>query len=136
LLFQVKRLYEKVPTSPREEPRLAADEALASQFNSLLVAPPRPDDGARRRAVAYYARELNVSVRTLDEALKQATGRTAHALVHEHLLRTAKALLVQNRLSIKEIAYQLEFNEPAHFTNFFKKHTQQTPFQFRQREQQ
>jgi AraC family transcriptional activator of pobA len=75
-------------------------------------------------------------VRTLDEALKQATGRTAHALVHEHLLRMAQALLVQTSLSIKEIAYQLEFNEPAHFTNFFKKYTQQTPLQFRQREQQ
>jgi AraC family transcriptional activator of pobA len=136
LLFQVRRLYEKAPASPREEPRLAADEALASQFNILLAAPLRPHDGAPRRTVAHYARELSVSVRTLDEALKQATGRTAHALVHEHLLRMAQALLVQTSLSIKEIAYQLEFNEPAHFTNFFKKYTQQTPLQFRQREQQ
>jgi AraC family transcriptional activator of pobA len=120
LLFQVRRLYEKATAGPREEPRLAVDEALASQFNVLLASPPRPDDGApRRRTVAHYAQELNVSVRTLDEALKQATGRTAHALVHEHLLRTAQALLVQTSLSIKEIAYQLEFNEPAHFTNFF-----------------
>jgi AraC family transcriptional activator of pobA len=136
LLFQVRRLYEKVPTSPHQEPRLATDEALASQFNVLLATPPRPDEGVpRRRTVAHYAHGLNVSVRTLDEALKQATGRTAHALVHEHLLRTAQALLVQTSLSIKEIAYQLEFNEPAHFTNFFKKYTQQTPLQFRQREQ-
>jgi hypothetical protein len=37
LLFQVQRLYEKAAAGPREEPRLAADEALASSTSKCLA---------------------------------------------------------------------------------------------------
>ncbi|MEJ7665538.1 MAG: helix-turn-helix domain-containing protein [Hymenobacter sp.] len=72
------------------------------------------------RNLAYYADKLAIHPNHLNAAVKRATGKTAHELLHEHLLAIAKMLLSQTRLSAKEIAYQLAFKEPAHFANFFK----------------
>ncbi len=36
------------------------------------------------------------------------------------MIHDAKSLLKQTNLSIKEISYRLDFNEPAHFVNFFQ----------------
>jgi AraC family transcriptional activator of pobA len=137
LLFQVRRLYDKAAASSDEPAKPAAgsaDEALVGRFRALLERTLHHEGAPRHRTAAHYARELGVPMRALDEAIRRVTGRTAHALLHDHLLLTAKALLVQTSLSIKEIAYQLDFNEPAHFTNFFKKYTRQTPAQFRKQE--
>ena len=38
-----------------------------------------------------------------------------------------KRLLIYQNLTVKEVAYQLGFNDPFYFSNFFKKHTHQSP---------
>lgn len=134
LLFQVRRLYEKYAADGEpvgEQAAGAADEAVVNHLKALLGRTLNHEGIPRRRTVADYADELGVSLRAFEEAIKRVTGRTAHALIQEHLLHSAQSLLLQTSLSIKEIAYQLDFNEPAHFTNFFKRYTQQSPAQFR-----
>ena len=43
----------------------------------------------------------------------------------------AKMLLGRTTWSVAQIADALGFTEPAHFSNFFRKHTDQSPMQFR-----
>ncbi len=133
-LLQIRRIYEsqnKSSQSPSDS-GILNDLAIATRFRLLLDAFFKEvDDTAAKRTIAYYAEKLAMHPNYLNAALKRATGKTAHELLHEHLIAMAKNLLSQTSLTVKEIAYQLSFNDPAHFTNFFKRYTSTTPIQFR-----
>ncbi len=51
--------------------------------------------------------------------------------ISEKTIAEAQALLAQTSKPIKEVAYQLGFQEPTHFSRFFKKQTGLTPSAFR-----
>jgi len=48
-------------------------------------------------------------------------------------LLEAKRLLVHTNLSIKEIGGELGFEDPAYFVRYFKKNTETTPVEFREK---
>jgi len=82
--------------------------------------------------VADYAPLLNKTAGYLNEVVKQQSGKTAIEHIHERILLEAKRKLLHTEFSIKEIAYDLGFEDVAYFTRFFKRLTQQTPAAFRQ----
>jgi AraC family transcriptional regulator, transcriptional activator of pobA len=45
-------------------------------------------------------------------------------------------LLRETTLTVSEIAYQLSFDDAAHFGRFFKQHTGSTPASFRKKTEQ
>ena len=109
-----------------------ADVLLISRFQSLLeVAFSEEYAEPEIRHPAFYAEKLNVHPNHLNAVVKRITGNTATQQIHNQTLIHAKSLLRQTELSIKEIAYRLQFSEPTHFNAFFKKFTNQTPQQFR-----
>ncbi len=63
----------------------------------------------------------------LNEHSKIHTGKTAQNVIHSLIISEAKRLLQYEKLSIKEIAFALGFNDPYYFSNFFKKHTDLSP---------
>src|SRR5262249_36175464 len=83
------------------------------------------------RKVSEYAHMLHVSPDHLNRAIKINSDKTAHELIDEMLMMEAKAQLLHSKLSVSEIAYQLEFADPSHFNKFFKKLSGVTPLQFR-----
>ena len=83
------------------------------------------------RSAGDYADQLAVHVNHLNRAIKETTGRTTTDLIAERIVTEAKSLLRYTRWNIAEIGYALGFEESAHFNNFFKKQTQQTPTAFR-----
>jgi AraC-like DNA-binding protein len=83
------------------------------------------------RSASDYADRLNVHVNHLNRAIKLSTGRTTTNHILERLLSEAKALLRHTDWNISEISYCLGFEEPAHFSHFFKKQTSMTPGAFR-----
>lgn len=84
-----------------------------------------------RRDAQFYADELGVSYKHLNEVCKGATGLTAKEFIVKHLILEIKRLLVSSTDSIKELAYKLNFEEPTNFVKFFKKHAGESPAQFR-----
>jgi AraC family transcriptional regulator, transcriptional activator of pobA len=74
---------------------------------------------------------LTVHPNHLNAVVKRITGKTASQIIQEQLIVQAKSLLLTTELSIKEVAYQMGFDEPTHFNAFFKKMTQHTPAVFR-----
>lgn len=82
---------------------------------------------------AQYASAMHVSADHLNEVVKQHTGHTLSAHINERRILEAKRLLLHASESIKEIAWQLQFNEVSYFNRFFKQHTGTTPAAFRER---
>lgn len=79
------------------------------------------------RKVADYADLLHCSPEKLNTVSKKSLGKNALELIHEELLLEIRRLLLLNELSIKEIAYYLNFEEPANFNAFVKSKTGLTP---------
>lgn len=79
-----------------------------------------------------FARQMNIHVNHLNKALKETTGKTTTKLINERLLQEAKILLKSTHWSIAEIGWSLGFEEPNHFSSFFKSLAKITPNKFRQ----
>jgi AraC-like DNA-binding protein len=133
LLLITKRHFLQIKTDDENsQQNRTADVLLISRFQSLLEV-AFTDEYAEYeiRHPAFYAEKLNVHPNHLNAVVKRITGNTAIQLVQNQILIHAKSLLLQTDLSIKEIAYRLQFSEPTHFNAFFKKFTHRTPQQFR-----
>ena len=83
--------------------------------------------------VQDYAAWQQLHPSYFNTVIKSKTGKSANNWITEKTLSEAKALLIHSQYSIKEIAYQLKFHEPTHFSKFFKRHTQLTPNTYRQK---
>lgn len=79
----------------------------------------------------YYAEKLNVTRRTLDQAVQAIYGCTTKRFIIAKALEKAKKLLRGTEIPIKNISYDLGFSEESNFSTFFKKHTGTSPREFR-----
>ena len=81
---------------------------------------------------ADFAGILSVHVNHLNRVLKETTGKTTGEIIGSRIFQEAKLLLTQTQWNISEIAFSLGFEEVAHFSNFFKKHRQQSTQNYRE----
>ena len=77
------------------------------------------------------ALELNISYSGFRRAFREFTGTSPLKYIIELKLNEAKRLLSTTFLSVKEIAYKLNFDNPDYFPVFFKKRTGLTPIEYR-----
>jgi len=77
-----------------------------------------------------FADKLNVSQKKLNTVTKNFTGKTACQLVEEKLVSEA-ILLFRTKISIKEIAFQLGYEDQYYFSRIFKRFTGHSPKHFR-----
>src|SRR5690606_24536184 len=85
------------------------------------------------KQVGFYADKLYISSKRLNQILKEKTGKSISALLHERTIMEAKHELFVSERSIKEIALELGFEDQSYFTRFFKRMTGQTPEAFYQK---
>ncbi len=78
-----------------------------------------------------YARMMNISYKHLNEICKSVTGISAKAFIDNFIILEIKRRIAISGDSVKELTYQLGFDEPTNFVKFFKKHTLLSPVQFR-----
>jgi AraC family transcriptional activator of pobA len=88
-------------------------------------------DFRANRPVVGYASELGSSQATLTRACREVTGRSPGALVNERRLLEAKRSLSLTTASIKQIADDLGYEDPAYFARTFRRHTGTTASEFR-----
>ncbi len=82
-------------------------------------------------SVAGYAGLLNITPPHLTRICRQVTGKSASELIQGRLVLEAKRSLVYSRMPISELAYSLGYDDPAHFSKFFLRHTGLSPRHFR-----
>lgn len=86
-----------------------------------------------KRKVSDYADLLFKSPKTLSNLFALYNQKSPQQIILERLALEAKRLLRFTNKQNQEIAYELGFNDPAHFSRFFKKMTDHSPTQYREK---
>jgi AraC family transcriptional regulator, transcriptional activator of pobA len=94
-------------------------DLLAAQFKTL-------------KSVSGYASQMNVSEKRLTAATTKTMDKSPKTIIDERVMLEAKRLLIHTNLSIKEVGYDLGFEQPTNFIKYFRKHTEKTPIEFRE----
>ena len=81
--------------------------------------------------VKWCASQLCLSPNYFGDLIKKETGKTAKEHIQNKVIDIAKERLFLPGKSISQIAYELGFHYPQHFTRLFKSVTGKTPNQFR-----
>jgi AraC family transcriptional activator of pobA len=81
--------------------------------------------------VGEYAAQLGISSRKLTSLCKRCSGKGAKDLINSQLIAEAKRFLQFSANPVKEIAFQLKFATPEHFSHFFKKNANVSPQDYR-----
>nr|WP_276598385.1 AraC family transcriptional regulator [Flavobacterium azizsancarii] len=82
-------------------------------------------------SVNFYADKLNITPNYLNILSQKYLKIPASDVIKQRTILEAKRLLTSTHLSIKEIGYQLGFNDNTYFTKVFKKYTGKTPGDFK-----
>jgi AraC family transcriptional regulator, transcriptional activator of pobA len=118
LLHLVKMKKEEFTT-------LDINQKRAYEFLLLLE-----DHYIAERNMQFYADKLNISIKRLNQVLKEVLNQTGVQLLHDRLILEAKRQIIHSENSIKEVAWLLAFKDRPYFSRFFKVHTGQTPEAF------
>lgn len=82
-------------------------------------------------SVAYCANELNLSANYFGDLIKKDTGKSAQEYIQTKVIEVAKERIFDPSKSVSQIAYEMGFKYPHHFTRFFKQRVGQTPNEYR-----
>lgn len=85
------------------------------------------------RDTDFYATRLGLSNKRVNEIFVKGTGKTIKQYLQERLVLEMKKEIRLGTRSLKEIAFDLGFSEPAYFTRFFKLQTGMTPSEFKEK---
>ena len=77
--------------------------------------------------VSFYIQQLQINEKKLTQLTKKHSGNTPLYYIHNRILLEAKRLLAFEKISLKEMAYQLGFDSPPAFSAFIKKKTGHSP---------
>jgi AraC-like DNA-binding protein len=123
-----KRFYERQFIT-----RSNVNKDVLSRFEKVLndyFSSDRPSE-VGLPSVSYCAEKLFLSPNYLGDLLKKETGKSALEHIHLKLIEVAKEKIFDAGKSISEIAYELGFKHPQHFTRMFKKNTGYSPNEYR-----
>lgn len=81
--------------------------------------------------VQDYADKQFLNVNYLSNVISSKTGKSISTWIADKMIAEAKVMLQNEAFSIKEIASKLGFHEAAHFSNYFRKHTDTSPAEYR-----
>ena len=104
----------------------ALRDTLVQRYRMLLE-----QNFRQMRPVQFYADALAISADHLSRTCRSTTGEAALALMHGRVILEARRLLVYTPNPIIDIARDLGFDDPGHFSRFFAKSVGQSPSTYR-----
>ncbi|MGN6601759.1 MAG: helix-turn-helix domain-containing protein [Ginsengibacter sp.] len=81
--------------------------------------------------VSYFAGKLHLSANYFGDLVKKETGKTAQEYIQSKVIDLTKEKIFDQSKSVSQIAYELGFKYPQHFTRLFKKKVGQSPNEYR-----
>jgi len=119
-------------------------DALAEALVRALIADDPVDDGpgdrrlavfrhmvethlAEHRPLAFYARSIGTTVRTLTRLTQRHLGHSPQTLINRRLALEAQRLLRYTGISASAVAAELGFADPSYFSRFYLRMTGKRP---------
>ena len=85
----------------------------------------------KEHSVQFYATILNKSPKTITNLFLKHNFSSPQKVIHSRIIIEAKRMLMYTDKTVKEISYELHFEEPSHFSKFFKTIVGVTPTEFK-----
>jgi len=83
-------------------------------------------------SVTWFVKECHLAVNYFGDLIKKETGKSAQEYIQLKIINIAKRRLFDQSKSISEIAYELGFTYPQHFSRMFKDRVGSSPGKYRQ----
>jgi AraC-like DNA-binding protein len=125
-LFLIECNKYAVPSKDLNPQNLQSGRPLIRNFRELL-----DKHYSEWHKVSEYANALNITSDYLNNVLKSNLGKTAKEMIFDRIIIEAKRLGLHTELTSKEIAYRLGFDDPGHFSKFFKNETGESFSEFK-----
>src|SRR5919205_370141 len=113
----------------RDHANTGVVERFESLLNEYLLSDKPQTDGIP--SVAFFADSLHLSPNYFGDLIRKETGKSALEHIQAKLIDVAKEKIFQQNKSVSEIAYELGFKYPNHFSRFFKQQVGTTPNEYR-----
>lgn len=82
-------------------------------------------------SVKYFADKVCLSPNYFGDLIKKETGKTAQEYIQHRIIELAKERIIEKEQTVSQIAYELGFQYPQHFSRLFKKHVGCTPNEYK-----
>jgi AraC family transcriptional activator of pobA len=105
-----------------------SEAGLVRRFRALIEAHFRD-----HRPVGDYAGDLGLTEDRLHAIVSRATGQPPKEILQRRLALEAKRHLLYTSMTVKEVAYDLGFDDPAYFSRFFTRRAAMSPSEYRAR---
>lgn len=128
-IFLVKIQRHGTQESTLQLDKMKPSHQLFVQFRGLVE-----QEFTRMHTVQEYADRLNVAVRTLNKCVNECSQKSPLAFINGRIILEAKRMVRYSNLMIKEIAYELGYDDPSYFVKLFKRETGNLPSVFREME--
>jgi AraC family transcriptional regulator, transcriptional activator of pobA len=86
----------------------------------------------KQKLVSSFAEQLRVTEKRLNQATSKVLDKPPKQMIDKRIMLEAKRLLAHTNESVKEIGFELGFDEPTNFIKYFRKHHNSTPVEFRE----
>ncbi|MBN24869.1 MAG: AraC family transcriptional regulator [Alteromonadaceae bacterium] len=119
----INRLVQMILLTVKRQQHLQAVSAGSSGRESKVLLAFRhliEQNYTKHLSVQDYAKQLHVSVSTLNRLCQGQLNESPKSIIHQRLISEAKRRLIYTRQSVEEIAYTLGYKEPGYFSRFFK----------------
>ena len=123
--FFVKVAECYLSTYPEVLTKTLPSHPIAQSFEKMVT-----ENFREQKSVEFYARQLFVTPKYLHEISRKHLGKSPQVLIADHTIAIAASQLQSGTDSIKKIASELGFSDPAYFSRFFKKHTGKSPLEW------
>ncbi|MFL9831808.1 helix-turn-helix domain-containing protein [Flavobacterium sp. ARAG 55.4] len=123
LIYELDNYFKSIETVQPTSPR---GEDLATKFFLLLR-----ENYKEHHDVQFYADSLFVTRKYLSKMIKKTMFKTSREIINQVLITEAKILLRNYHTSVSDAASELNFSDQSVFSKFFKKHTGQTPSEYK-----
>jgi AraC-like DNA-binding protein len=109
---------------------LKREEVLYSEFMQLLLR----EYETLPRTLEFYAETLKVTPNHLGITVKKVSGYPPLHWINKVSIEQSKFLLINDKLSISDIAFKVGFADQTSFSRFFKKETGISPLDYRKQQ--
>ncbi len=126
LLESFDKMQRFAARRPRTPETTTRQTELFHRFVTLVHA-----HSSQEREVSFYADKLCISTRYLSTIVRTVARSSAKEFIDRSVVLEIKMMLQSTDLSVQEIAYRLRFPDQSYLGRFFKKHTGESPTEYR-----